>query len=110
MRLISRGSMYAVDARFDISACQSGQGITSIDSDGSILRLDPFPVVFGVEDLECSNGLTEEQSHASKVCVTGAVELPNLLIFLGSAYGIVHVPKMVLALVVIGVIFDELVF
>lgn len=71
--LISRWSMHSVYTALDVSTSQSSQGIAGVDSDCGILRLDPLPLAFRVQDLECGDRLAEEESYTAQVCVAGAV-------------------------------------
>jgi hypothetical protein len=52
----------------DIITGQELQSITAIDGQGGVLRFDPFPFVrMGVANLECSDGLTEEESEGAEI-------------------------------------------
>ena len=99
-----------MDAGFNVAARQCCQRIAGVDGDGSILRLDPFPVALGVEDLECGYRLAEEQSHATKIGVAGTVKLSHFLVLFRSTRGVVHITEMILAAVIVKVILDELFF
>lgn len=65
--------MNSVYTAFDVSTSQSSQSIAGVDSDGGILRLDPLPLAFRVQDLECGDRLAEEESNTAQVGVARAV-------------------------------------
>lgn len=102
--------MHPMNTRLDKPTRQSRQSITSINSDSPILRLDPFPLVLRVEDLQGGNRLTEQEGQRAKVCVSGDVQGAKLLVLLLASGGVVHVAEVVFALDVVLVGADELVF
>lgn len=57
--------MDTVNARLDVTARKRRQGVTSVDGDGTVLRLHPFPVALRIQDLQGCDGLAEEQCQGS---------------------------------------------
>lgn len=54
---------YPMHGGLDVPSCQIAQRISSVDSEASIKRLGPLPLVcLWVSDLKSGNWLTEEQS------------------------------------------------
>lgn len=102
--------MDAMDAGFDQPASERRQGVARVDGDGGVLRPDPFPLALRVENLERGNRLTEEERDRAEVSVARRVQIADLLIVLGAARSIVHVPQVVLAFHIVLVVAHELVF
>lgn len=80
MRLVFRWGMNSMDATFEVATSERRQSITDVDRNSSILRLNPFPLLFGVQDLQGSNGLSEKQRDGSKICVPWCVQRADFLI------------------------------
>ena len=51
MSLIVRWGVDAMDRRLEEVASQSLQRVADVDRDGLVLRLDPLPLLLGVQDL-----------------------------------------------------------
>lgn len=63
MLLILRRHCDTMDRALDISGGQERQGVACVDSECSVLRLGPLPLVgFVVTDLECCHRLSESLS------------------------------------------------
>lgn len=107
--LVCGRRMHSVDATLDVSSSQRSQSVTSVDGNSGVLRLDPSPLSLGTENLQSSDRLTEEQSDAAEIGVAGTVEFADFLILFVGTSGVVHVPEMVFAAVVVAVIDDQLV-
>lgn len=99
-----------MNTRLDKSTRQSRQSITSINSDGPILGLDPFPLTLRVEDLQCCHRLTEQECQGAQVCVSGDVQGAKLLVFFLATGGVVHITEVVFSLDIVLVGANELVF
>ena len=99
-----------MNRRLEEVASQSLQRVADVDRDGLVLRLDPLPLLFRVQNLQSSNWLAEEKRDTAQVSVAWRVELANLLVNFRGARSVVHVAKMVFTLDVVLVLFDELVF
>lgn len=110
VRLVRGRSMHAMHARLDVPARQRRQRVARVDGDGRVLRLDPLPLAFRVENLQRTHRLSEQQRYAAQVRMAGAVQLAHFLVVLGAARCVVHVPQVVLALVVVEMVTYELVF
>lgn len=102
--------MYAVHTRLEIVTSERLKGVANVDSDGLVLRLDPLPPLLRVQDLQSSNWLPEEQCDTAEVSVSWRVQLADFTIQLRRAGGVVHVAEMILALDIVLVLLDELVF
>ena len=110
MSLIVRRGVDTMNRRLEEVASQSLQRVADVDRDGLVLRLDPLPLLLGVQDLQSSDRLAEEKRDAAQISVAWRVELADLLMNLRRARRIVHVAKMVFTLDVVLVLFDELIF
>lgn len=110
MSLVVWRRVNAVDRRLEEVGCQSLQSVADVDRDGLVLWLDPLPLLFGIQDLQGSDRLAEEKRDATQVSVAWRVELTDLLVNFWRSGCIVHVAKVVLALDIVFVVFDELVF
>jgi hypothetical protein len=58
-RLVHRRRMHTMHTRFNQSACERRQCITRVNCNRPILRPNPLPLPLGIQDLECSNRLSE---------------------------------------------------
>ena len=101
--------VYAMDRGLEEVTRQSLQSVADVDRDGLVLRLDPFPLLLRVQDLQSSDRLAEEKRDAAQVCVTGRVELADLLVQIGRAGCVVHVAEVVFAFDIVLMVSDELV-
>ena len=110
MSLIVRRGVDTMNRRLEEVASQSLQRVADVDRDGLVLRLDPLPLLLGVQDLQSSDRLAEEKRDAAQISVAWRVELADLLMNLRRARRIMHVAKMVFTLDVVLVLFDELIF
>lgn len=102
--------MHTMDTRLDETTRQSSQGITGIDRDSTILRTNPFPLAFGVENLQCGNWLAEEKRDGSQVCMTRAIQIAYVFVDFLATRGVVHVTEVVFAFDVVLMVMGELVF
>jgi hypothetical protein len=71
--LVLRRNHHTVDSALDISTGEERKGVTCIDGNGPVLRLDPLPLILDmVTDLQGRDGLAEEQCPRAKVSVSTA--------------------------------------
>jgi hypothetical protein len=110
VRLVIRRSVDAVNARLQVSTSHSRKCITNIDRDGLILRLHPLPLTLRVLDLQRRDRLSVQKGYRPKVCMARRVKISNSMILFDTPGGVMHVPHMILALDVILMLTDELVF
>lgn len=61
--------MNAVDGRLEEVASESLQRIADVDRDRFVLRLNPFPLLLGVQDLQSGNRLAEKKCDTSEIGV-----------------------------------------
>ena len=63
-----------------------------------------------VFDLETSNGLTEEKSPTSEVCVTTSDKFPKFCVFFWGVLAVLHIAKVIFTLDLVLVAGSEVVF
>lgn len=103
MLLIFWWGGYAVNGAADVASGEEIERVTGVDRNGAILRLDPLPLArLVVLDLEGGDGLTEQKRERSKVGMATSPKA-ELRVLLGRELGVLHVPKVVLALLLVAV-------
>lgn len=110
MGLIIGRRVYAMHTRLEIVTSERLKSVADVDGDSLILRLDPLPLLLRVQDLQSSDWLPEKQRDTSEISVSWRVELADLTVQLRRAGGVVHIAEMILALDIVLVLLDELVF
>lgn len=99
-----------MDGALDIVSGEQTESVASVDGKGRVLGFDPLPLAARVVlNLETSNGLTEEESPASEIGVTGGDELAEFGVLFGGELVVLHVAKVVFTLDLVPVAAGEIV-
>lgn len=110
LSLVLRGRDNAVHGGLEPAACEVRDGVSEVDGDGSGLCGDPGPVAVFAEDLEPRDGLAEEQREGPEIGVSACGAVFCFGPFGLRAWVVDHVSAVVLALAVVRVLLDEVVF
>lgn len=85
-------------------------GVCEVDGNGAGLCGYPGPFAIVAEDLQSGDGLAEEEGDGAEIGVAGCLAVAAGFVFFRRALVVDHVAEMVFALLVVGVLVDEIFF
>lgn len=84
--------------------------LLTVHCDASRMWLHPFPGPIRHENLQCSNGLAEQQRQRPKVSMASRVDVLELGVLLRRSGAIYHVSKMAVREIIVSVAIRQVVF